>query len=222
MCKKMYFVSAYEKDVQTYPNNLISSSSPRFVLTLLSKKSQIRYRLTLTQFLFVSTRTSFGEQGEMRSVIWISGNNGIEEKVPIEMKGSVMSISKCKTPLNIENLQTKDLQPITLITGKEWRPSEKELLQWSTSYPDTDLPGELRRIEDWFQKHPDRRKTERGMHTFVKVWLDQKKRDGPASRHNTKRGRYQNSFNDFGLRQEYDFEELEADLLRISCETNTN
>ena len=66
------------------------------------------------------------------------------------------------------------LPPITLITGKEWRPSEKELLQWSTSYPDTDLPGELRRIEDWFQKHHDRRKTERGMHTFVKVWLDQK------------------------------------------------
>ena len=114
------------------------------------------------------------------------------------------------------------LPPIKLITGKEWRPSEKELLQWSTSYPDTDLPGELRRIEDWFQKHPDRRKTERGMHTFVKVWLDQKKCGCPASRHNTKRGRYQNSFNDFGLRQEYDFEELEADLLRISCETNTN
>ena len=35
-------------------------------------------------------------------------------------------------------------------------------------------------------------------------------------------GRYQNAFNDFSLRQEYDFEELEADLLRISDGTNTN
>lgn len=88
--------------------------------------------------------------------------------------------------------------------------------------PEKNVNIKLSHIEEWFQKHPDRRKTERGMHTFVKVWLDQKKRGGSASRHNTKRGRYQNSFNDFDLRQEYDFEELEADLLRISCETNTN
>ena len=30
-----------------------------------------------TQSLFVSTRTSFGGHGEMRRVMWISGNNGI-------------------------------------------------------------------------------------------------------------------------------------------------
>ena len=85
-----------------------------------------------------------------------------------------MSISMCKTLSKSKNLQNKDLPPVTLITGKEWRPSEKEFRQWSISYPDADLQGELRRIEDWFQKHPDRRKTERGIHTFVKVWLDQK------------------------------------------------
>ena len=80
-----------------------------------------------------------------------------------------------------QNLQDKDLPPVTLITGKEWRPSEKEFHQWSTSYPDTDLPGELCRIENWFQKHSDRCKTERGMHTFVKVWFDHKKRIGVVS-----------------------------------------
>ena len=138
------------------------------------------------------------------------------------MKGSGMSISMRKTPSNSKNLEYKDLPPVTLITGKEWRPSEKEFRQWSISYPDTDLQGELCRIEDWFQKHPDRRKTERGMHTFVKVWLDQKKRSGAVSQHSANRGRYQNAFNDFSLRQEYDFEELEADLLRISDGTNTN
>ena len=133
-----------------------------------------------------------------------------------------MSISMCKTPSNSKKPQDKDLPPVMLITGKEWRPSEKELLQWSTFYPDTDLPGELRRMEDWFQKHPDRRKTERGMHTFVKVWLDQKKRGGAGRQHFINRGRYHNAFNDFDLRQEYDFEELEADLLRISDRTNDN
>ena len=86
----------------------------------------------------------------------------------------MMIISTCKTSKNSIKLQYRDIPSITLVTGKEWLPSEKELLQWSTSYPDTDLQRELRRIEDWFQKHPDRRKTERGMHTFVKVWLDQK------------------------------------------------
>ena len=138
------------------------------------------------------------------------------------MKGSGMSISMRKTPSNSKNLQYKDLPPVTLITGKEWRPSEKEFRQWSISYPDTDLQGELCRIGDWFQKHPDRRKTERGMHTFVKVWLDQKKRGGVVRKRSANHGRYQNAFNDFSLRQEYDFEELEADLLRISDGTNTN
>ena len=133
-----------------------------------------------------------------------------------------MSISMCKTLSTSQNPQDKDLPPVTLITGKKWRPSEKEFRQWSASYPDTDLPGELSRMEGWFQKHPDRRKTERGMHTFVKVWLDQKKRGGAVRQHSTNRGRYQNVFNDFSFRQEYDFEELEADLLRISGGTNTN
>ena len=134
----------------------------------------------------------------------------------------MMIISTCKTSTNSKILQNRDLPPITLITGKEWKPSEKELLQWSTSYPDADLPGELRRIEDWLQKHPDRRKTERGMHTFVKVWLDQKMHRGAASQHSTKRGRYQNTFNEFSLRQDYDFEALETDLLGISGGTDTN
>ena len=133
-----------------------------------------------------------------------------------------MSISMCKKPSNSKNLQDKDLPPVTLITGKEWRPSEKEFLQWSNSYPDTDLQKELRRMEDWFQKHPDRRKTERGMHTFVKIWLNQKKRGCVVSQHSTKRCRYQNAFNDFSLHQKYDFEELEADLLSISGGTNIN
>ena len=134
----------------------------------------------------------------------------------------MMNKSKCETSAYCKNLQYGNLPSITLITGKEWMPSEKELLQWSISYPDTDLLGELRRIEDWFQKHPDRRKTERGVHTFIKVWLDRKMRGIAASQHSMKRGGYQNAFNDFSLQQEYDFEELEADLLSMSSRTDIN
>lgn len=133
-----------------------------------------------------------------------------------------MNIPRCKTSKNSKNMQYGDLPPIMLITGKAWKPSEKEFLQWSTSYPDADLPRELRRIEDWFQKHPDRRKTERGMHAFVKAWLDSIIRGAAVSQYSTKRGRYHNAFNDFGLRQKYDFEELEADLLSISGGTDIN
>ena len=133
-----------------------------------------------------------------------------------------MSMSKTSSNRDSENLQYRNLPSILLITGKEWRPSKKEILQWSTSYPDADLTGELRRIEEWFQKHPDRRKTERGMCAFVKAWLDRKIRGAAVSQHGTKRGRYQNAFNDFSLRQEYDFEELEADLLSISGGTDIN
>ncbi len=136
----------------------------------------------------------------------------------------MMNIHMCKTSIksNSNNLQYRDLPYIMLITGNEWRPSEKEILQWSSSYPDADLAKELRRIEDWFQKHPDRRKTERGMHTFIKVWLDREMHDTPVSQHSAKRGRYQNAFNDFSLRQEYDFEGLEADLVSISGGTDIN
>ena len=109
-----------------------------------------------------------------------------------------------------------------LSTGNEWKPSEKELLQWSASYTDADLARELCRIEEWFQKHPDRRKTERGMRAFVKAWLDSIIRGAAVSQYSTKRGRYHNAFNDFGLRQKYDFEELEADLLSISSGTDIN
>ena len=136
-----------------------------------------------------------------------------------------MSMSKTSSNRDSESLQYSDLPPVLLITGMEWRPSKKEILQWSTSYPDTDLPGELRRIEEWFQKHPDRRKTERGMHAFIKAWLDRKMHGAAVSQHSqhgTKRGRYHNAFNDFSLRQEYDFEELEADLLSLSGGTDTN
>lgn len=130
----------------------------------------------------------------------------------------MMSKSTCETSTYSKNLQYGDLPSITLITGKEWKPSENEFLQWNASYPDTDLPGELRRIEDWLQRHPDRRKTERGMHTFVKVWLDRKMRGYAVSQHRTKYRRYQNAFNDFSSQHEYDFEELEAELLSISAE----
>ena len=134
----------------------------------------------------------------------------------------MMDIPIRKTSTNSKNLQYGDLPTIMLITGKAWKPSEKEFLQWNTSYPDADLAGELRSIEEWFQKHPDRRKTERGMHAFVKAWLDREIRGAAVSQYSTKRGRYHNAFNDFSLRQEYDFEELEADLLSISSGTDTN
>lgn len=136
----------------------------------------------------------------------------------------MMDIPMCKTSINNnnKNLQYRDLPPIMLITGNEWRPSEKDLFQWSTSYPDADLAIELHRIEKWFKKHPDRRKTERGMHTFIKVWLDREMHGTTVSQQSAKRGRYQNAFNDFSLRQEYDFEELESDLLSISSGTDTN
>ena len=127
-----------------------------------------------------------------------------------------------KTFIDSKNLQYTDLPTITLITGEEWRPSEKEFLQWCSSYPDADLAGELCRIEEWFQKHPDRRKTERGMHTFVKTWLNREMHGATLNQHSTKRGRYQNAFNDFDLRHEYDYEELEADLLNISGGPNIN
>ena len=48
-----------------------------------------------------------GRHEEMRWVMWISGNNGIEEKVPIVMKESAMSISMCKIPSNSKTCKIK-------------------------------------------------------------------------------------------------------------------
>ena len=59
------------------------------------------------------------------------------------------------------------------------------------------------------------------MRAFVKAWLNRKICSAAVSQHGTDYGRYQDAFNDFSLRQEYDFEELEADLLNISSGTDT-
>ena len=48
-----------------------------------------------------------GRHEEMSWVMWISGNNGIEEKVPIVMKESAMSISMCKIPSNGKTCKIK-------------------------------------------------------------------------------------------------------------------
>ena len=63
----------------------------------------------------------------------------------------MMDMPMCKTSINSKKLQYGDLPPIKLITGKAWKPSEREFLQWSTSYPDADLAGELPALKNGFR-----------------------------------------------------------------------
>lgn len=86
-----------------------------------------------------------------------------KKEVLFGLEDSAMSIFTHTTSSCSVGLQNRDLLPITLTIGKKRKPSEKEFLQWSTSYPDTNLPGELHTVEYWFQKYPDRRKTRRGI-----------------------------------------------------------
>lgn len=49
--------------------------------------------------------------------------------------------------------------------------SEEKVLDWQTTFPAVDVRQELREMRGWLIDNPDRRKTARGMSSFIHRWL---------------------------------------------------
>lgn len=63
------------------------------------------------------------------------------------------------------------VEPLPLNDGSEWVPTKEQLEEWIRLYPSVDVIGEFRKMRGWCNAKPSRRKTARGIKTFVNGWL---------------------------------------------------
>ena len=65
-----------------------------------------------------------------------------------------------------------------LNTGERWEPEDIDVIAWSNAYPAVDVFQELRAMESWLDANPIKRKTKRGIKSFVVRWLGKAQNQG--------------------------------------------
>ena len=65
-----------------------------------------------------------------------------------------------------------------LNTGERWEPEDTDMITWSKAYPAVDVFQELRAMESWLDANPTKRKTKRGIKSFVVRWLGKAQNQG--------------------------------------------
>lgn len=63
------------------------------------------------------------------------------------------------------------VEPLPLNDGTEWLPTREQFDEWVRLYPSVDVAAEFRNMRGWCMANPTRRKTARGINTFVNGWL---------------------------------------------------
>jgi 5-methylcytosine-specific restriction endonuclease McrA len=58
-----------------------------------------------------------------------------------------------------------------LIDGSEFPISSMQVAEWSAAFPAVDVPQKLAAMRSWCNANPSRRKTRRGVETFIVQWL---------------------------------------------------
>ncbi len=61
--------------------------------------------------------------------------------------------------------------PIVGRGSKTWSLSEAQIAEWATDFPNLDVKAEMRKARAWTEANAGRRKTARGMPTFLVNWL---------------------------------------------------
>lgn len=65
-------------------------------------------------------------------------------------------------------LNDKSLYPVT----------QSQIDHWSELYPSVDIKQELLKMQGWLESNPSRRKTKRGINTFITNWLSREQDEG--------------------------------------------
>ena len=65
-----------------------------------------------------------------------------------------------------------------LNTGERWEPEQADVIAWGRAYPAVDVFQELRAMESWLDANPTKRKTKRGIKSFVVRWLGKAQNQG--------------------------------------------
>ena len=68
-----------------------------------------------------------------------------------------------------------------LNTGDRWEPEDVDMIAWAKAYPAVDVFQEIRAMESWLDANPKKRKTKRGIKSFVVRWLGRAQNQGGSS-----------------------------------------
>lgn len=101
---------------------------------------------------------------------------------------------------------------LPLNDGSEWELTQEQYDEYVSLYPAVDVMCELRKMRGWLNANPERRKTKRGINSFVNRWLskeqDRAKNPGTATK------KPQTRFHNFEERQDDSDEEMALAMMR--------
>ena len=80
-----------------------------------------------------------------------------------------------KVPIELTDMK------FILCGGGDWFLPKSKLLEYQATYPDIDLPRELRKAAQWLLDNSTKRKTQNGMYKFLGYWLSKSQNNGTAS-----------------------------------------
>ena len=103
---------------------------------------------------------------------------------------------------------------LPLNTGEEYPVFQSDISTFAELYPAVDILQAMRGMKGWLLTNPTKRKTKRGIGRFINSWLAREQDKGGARPvgNNALKPKTENMFNNF-LQNQYDFAELEKDLL---------
>lgn len=108
-----------------------------------------------------------------------------DRNVPVDATGTAIPIP---IPIPIKNTSVEpvpDSAPVTdfaipLVDQTEYRVPVTELGEWERAYPAVDVRQELREMRAWSLANPTKKKTPRGVASFIVKWLS-KAQDNPGA-----------------------------------------
>lgn len=101
---------------------------------------------------------------------------------------------------------------LPLNDGTEWGLAQEQYSEYVSLYPAVDVMCELRKMRGWLNANPERRKTKRGINSFVNRWLS--KEQDRAKNPGTAPKKPQTRFHNFEERQDDSDEEMALAMMR--------
>lgn len=112
-------------------------------------------------------------------------NNGNPDKTGFKPQSKVKESKgnkrKEKDDMSEPAEAASDRQPfisITLNDQSEYPVYQDQVDSWSQLYPAVDIPQELRKMKGWCDANPSKRKTRRGVQSFINGWLSREQDKG--------------------------------------------
>lgn len=122
-----------------------------------------------------------------------------EKDKSIKIKEKEKDIDKAISITTAEPVKTAHAEPvladceaIPLNDGTEWRPTVEALQEWERLYPGINVRQKIGEMRAWCLSNPTRKKTLRGVSSFVNSWLSREQNRAPARAQPAKKTRFDN------------------------------